>query len=72
MIYHDPLVETVMLGNEQRSSVGLTPELLQEQDLVLVLVAQQDVDWELIAKEASLVFDCCNALQRKGDNVVRL
>jgi UDP-N-acetyl-D-glucosamine dehydrogenase len=70
--YHDPLVPSVEVGGSEMSSVELTPELLAEQDLVVVLVAQVDVDWEKVATKSHLVLDCCNALKRKGGVIHRL
>lgn len=70
--YHDPLVPEVELAGSRMSSQGLTQEGLRGSDLVLILVPQEGVDWELIATTAPLVFDCCNALKRKGGNVHRL
>jgi len=66
--YHDPLVPEVDVGGTHLTSQPLTPELLGEQDLVVVLIPQLGVDWNLVA-DAPLVLDCCNAL---GGRVPRL
>ena len=70
--YHDPLVDEISFGDVKMESVSLDPTSLGQQDLVVVLVAQHGVDWELVASHARLVLDCCNALKRKGDNIRRL
>lgn len=70
--YHDPLVDQIVLGGSPQSSIPLTPERLRDQDLVLVLVPQQGVDWEVIAREAPLIFDCCNVLGKRNDKITRL
>ncbi|MGH2808409.1 MAG: nucleotide sugar dehydrogenase [Actinomycetota bacterium] len=70
--YHDPLVPSVDIGGKPMESTALTEDALHEQDLVVILVPQAGVDWELIAANAPMVLDCCNALQRRGDNIVRL
>lgn len=70
--YHDPLVENVEIDGKQHSSVDLTPQLLGEQDVVVILVAQHGVDWEIVATNSSLVLDCCNALKRKSSTIHRL
>ena len=70
--YHDPLVPEIEVLGRRARSVPLTPKVLRRQDLVLVLVPQAGVDWDLVAREAPLVFDCCNALRRSGGRVVRL
>ena len=70
--FHDPLVGEIALGDQALKSVDLNAETLEAQDLVLVLVAQVDVDWELVASKAPLVLDCVNALGRKTDKISRL
>jgi UDP-N-acetyl-D-glucosamine dehydrogenase len=70
--YHDPLVPEVEMGGLSVTSSQLTAASLHEQDLVLILVPQTGVDWELIAEEASMTLDCCNALGRRQDNIVRI
>jgi UDP-N-acetyl-D-glucosamine dehydrogenase len=70
--YHDPLVPTWELGDEKMESVTMDARLLSETDLVIVLVPQTGVDWDLLRKEASKILDCCNALGGRGGPVVRL
>lgn len=70
--YHDPLVGSVDLEGILATSSELTPASIRHQDLVLILVVQQGVDWEVIASNAPLVLDCCNALKFKSDRVRRL
>ena len=70
--YHDPLVAAAQVGGREMVSVPLSAELIQEQDLVVILVAQQDVEWEAVAHNSSLILDCCNALRRKSATIHRL
>lgn len=70
--YHDPLVASITVGGRELSSVALSKQVLAEQDLVLILVAQIGVGWDAIASGSRLVLDCCNALGRRGGNVYRL
>lgn len=70
--YHDPLVDRLETDDYSGDSVVLTADLVREQDLVVILVAQQGVDWDLLAHNASLVLDCCNALKRRSDRIQRL
>ena len=70
--YHDPLVPEVEMAGLPVRSTHLTAASLREQDLVLILVPQTGVDWELIAEEASMTLDCCNALGRRKSNIVRI
>ena len=72
MSYHDPLVTEIDIEGSTLSSIPVDAASLREQDIVIILVAQIGVDWELIATEAPLVLDCCNALGRKTDRIMRL
>ena len=38
----------------------------------MILMAQEDVDWEAIAKESRAVLDCANALKRRSSTLRRL
>jgi UDP-N-acetyl-D-glucosamine dehydrogenase len=70
--YHDPLVPEVNVGDGIIRSVDLDPETISGQDLVVALIPQPGVDWDLVAREAPAVLDCCNALRSRGANVTRL
>ena len=70
--YHDPLVPEVEIAGEMKASESLSDGTLAAQDLVLVFVRQEGVDWEDLAARAQLIFDCCNAFGRKGGNIFRL
>ena len=67
--YHDPLVPKLDIGGYSLSSVDLDEKTLSEQDIVVILVPQTGVDWDLVATKAPLALDCCNAL---GGRVPRL
>lgn len=70
--YHDPLVPEVSVGDTKMESVPIDSASLSQQDIVVILVAQQGVDWELVADNARFVLDCCNALKRKSATIQRL
>jgi UDP-N-acetyl-D-glucosamine dehydrogenase len=72
--YHDPLVQSHPIAETSLDSSPLTAETLRAADLVVAFVPQDDVDWGLIAREAKVVFDCCNALKdvRPQGRIVRL
>ena len=70
--YHDPLVRKVTVEGRRLESVALSPDLLRRQDLVLVLVKQEGVEWELVVREAPVIFDCCNAIGKRNEKVTRL
>jgi UDP-N-acetyl-D-glucosamine dehydrogenase len=70
--YHDPLVPEIDLAGRRYKSRALTASALANSDLVVVLTPQVGVDWELIARDAPFVLDCCNALGKRGGTVTRL
>jgi nucleotide sugar dehydrogenase len=70
--YHDPLVPAISSAEGQLTSVHLDPALIQEQDLVLVLIAQRGVDWHVLARESPILLDCCNAMGIRNERVIRL
>jgi UDP-N-acetyl-D-glucosamine dehydrogenase len=70
--YHDPLVARAPVGGKRHRSAALTTDTLEAADLVVAFVPQEGVDWDLVARHAPLVLDCCNALGRRGGSVVRL
>ena len=72
VVYHDPLVPHITLGGEVMSSVPMTRQILDAQDLVVILVAQEGVNWEAIVSSSALVLDCCNALKRTSERIHRL
>lgn len=70
--YHDPLVPRLQLADELMASVPLDPETLGDYDLVLVLVPQEGVDWDVLESGARAILDCCNAFGKKTEKIVRL
>ena len=70
--YHDPLVPEVDVGGRSLRSVPLDAGSVKAQDLVVALIPQTGVDWDLVAREAACILDCCNALRRKGGTIERL
>jgi UDP-N-acetyl-D-glucosamine dehydrogenase len=70
--HHDPLVPEIEVAGRRLRSVELDAATIREQDLVVILVRQDDVDWALVQGEATAVLDCCNALGGPASNVVRL
>jgi UDP-N-acetyl-D-glucosamine dehydrogenase len=70
--FHDPLVSEAWIGGEMLTSCALDQGVLENQDVVIAFVKQDRVEWDEIAKRASLVFDCCNAMERGSLVVHRL
>jgi len=65
-------VPEVQIDDRLHASVGFDAERLRGFDLVVILVPQTGVDWELIAASGAQVLDCCNALRRVGPKIARL
>lgn len=59
----DPYVASFRSCNRVMETVGLTQELLNDSDLVLVTTAHSDFDYEMIARESKVIFDTRNALK---------
>jgi UDP-N-acetyl-D-glucosamine dehydrogenase len=65
VLYHDPHVPQFPRKRAydiRMESLPLTADLLHRVDGVVILVRHRAVDWGLIAREASLVVDACNAM----------
>ncbi|MGH8453365.1 MAG: nucleotide sugar dehydrogenase [Nevskiales bacterium] len=63
--YHDPHVPSLprkRKGDTQLDSVSLTAETLHAADVVVLLMHHDAIDWALIAREANVVVDACNAM----------
>jgi UDP-N-acetyl-D-glucosamine dehydrogenase len=75
--YHDPFIPTMPSMRKysfKMDSVALTPENIRQYDCVLISTDHDDVDYELVVKNADLVVDTRNAtqaLQQEYDNIVK-
>jgi UDP-N-acetyl-D-glucosamine dehydrogenase len=70
--YHDPFVPELRVGTTELASEPLSRETIEQQDLIVILIPQQNVDWDAVVDHAGLIFDCCNAVGRRHPSVVRL
>lgn len=59
----DPHVEAFTFEDQTIETVDLTPELLKEADIALILTDHSDFDYQMIADSASVIFDTRNALK---------
>ena len=70
--YHDPIVPYLAIEGINMNSVPLTKQNLRKYDCVIVAVDHTKVDYDLIAKNAKLVFDIKNIYKGKAaKNIVR-
>ncbi len=66
--YYDPWVAQFKEGELTMSSLpSLTADVIQESDLVMITTAHSDVDYSLIQKHATAVFDTKNVMKSLKD-----
>jgi UDP-N-acetyl-D-glucosamine dehydrogenase len=59
----DPHVPTFRLDGKTVETYSLTPELLQNADLVLLTTDHTAFDYEMIAQNSDVLFDTRNAMK---------
>lgn len=60
VLYHDPYIPSIKIGDELFTSVDLTDSLLSQSDCVVILADHSKIPLEQILTHASLVFDTRN------------
>jgi len=72
--YNDPYVPEFEYNGVKLSRVELSPELLSEQDLVVVTTDHQSYDWQFVVEHSRLILDTRNAVGNASNpsKVVRL
>ncbi len=73
--YHDPLIPFLKLYGIDTVSIEITPEVLKQKDIVILVTDHTDLDHVMIAENAKLVFDTRNAFLKRGierDNIIKL
>ncbi|MCL6584941.1 MAG: nucleotide sugar dehydrogenase [Anoxybacillus sp.] len=70
----DPYVPSFRACNRVIETVALTPELLQQSDIVLITTDHSTFDYEMIAQNSPVIFDTRNALKdvQKPNKYVKL
>jgi len=73
LVYHDPFVSDFSSAGQRVRRVELTEEEIAAADAVVIVTDHANVDYGLVLRAASLVFDTRNALKNSTDpKVVRL
>ena len=70
--YHDPWVPTYREDGQARSSVELTPDVLEQIDAVVIVTDHSNVDYQTIVDHAPLVVDTRNATARLTPSKARV
>ncbi len=58
--YYDPLIREFSEGGRKIRSISLKPEIVRKYDCVVVITAHKDIDYDLVLKNAKLIFDTRN------------
>ena len=62
LAYHDPFVPACTIGDRQLKSITLDPAALASFELTVIATDHSNVDYEMVAKHAPLIFDTRNVL----------
>lgn len=73
--YHDSYIPYLDINGLKAKSKKLTSSIVRKSDLVLILTDHSDVDYRLIADNATLIFDTRNAMEHagiRGERIIKL
>lgn len=71
--YHDPFIKNIKINGSKFSSIRLTKAKIKDTDCVLIITPHKQIDYDLILKQARLVFDTRNVYDGKLDKkIIRL
>lgn len=72
IMYHDPYVPNVKISTKKYYSENLTPDLIKNSDLVLIITNHSQLDYDMISKNANLIYDSRNVINSKNTNTFKL
>ena len=71
--YYDPYIsEFINNKKEYKSLKKLTTEEVKEKDIIIITTAHSNVDYDMVVKNAKVIFDTRNAIKDDARNVERL
>lgn len=71
--YHDPIIPYLDIGKiHKKKSVALTPKNVKAYDCVVITTDHTDVNYNLLLKNARMIFDVKNIYKGQQKNVVKL
>ena len=69
MKWYDPLVDTKHPNWELQRELNLSPELLKNQCLCVVLADHDCIDWDMVLKNSNFIFDTKNKYSEELNNL---
>lgn len=71
--YYDPMVDYIKLGGLDVHSIALTPAAVKRYDAVVIAVDHTKVDYNMVRRQAKLIFDTKNVYKDINDKrIIRL
>jgi len=71
VIYNDPHVPEIKIGEQTMYSTPISAEILHQQDCVVISTDHSTYDYPMIVKEAKVIIDLRNAIKFKDEKVVK-
>lgn len=75
LLYADPFTPRLTVGDTEHTATTLSPALVAECDISLILTAHSTFDYDMIVEQAPLIFDTRNGtrhVKAEKDNVILL
>jgi len=70
--YHDPHVEEISTGGEEKNSVNLSSELINSVDVVVLTVDHSKFDYDFIIENSQVLLDTKNAVANDSEQIYKL
>ena len=71
--YYDPYISKFINNEKEYKSLKrLTAEEVKEKDIIIITTAHSNVDYEMVAKNAKMIFDTRNGIEGDFENIERL
>lgn len=71
--YYDPYISKFINNEKEYKSLKrLTAEEVKEKDIIIITTAHSNVDYEMVAKNAKMIFDTRNGIKGDFENIERL
>ncbi len=64
--YHDPYIPSIKIKSISHKSLELTPERVEQADLILITTDHSNIDYKVICEQAKRILDTRNIIFRMG------